>query len=135
MRGEPDFPTPAHIVDAAVAALQAGRTRIPTTAARSALREAVAAKLARDNGVSLRPGPRSSSPTGATLGIHAALMALLDRRRRSCCPIRSTTPTSRRSAGGRPSHRPSEHSSRTGASRSRARRSKRPDAVAPACCC
>ena len=78
MRGEPDFATPAHIVDAAAAAMQAGRTRYPDNRGEKRLREAVAAKLARDNGLVYDPGSEILVTTGATLGIHAALTALLD---------------------------------------------------------
>lgn len=78
MRGEPDFDTPPHIVEAAVTALQAGRTRYPDNRGESRLREAVAAKLARDNGVAYDPSSEILVTTGATLGIHAALTALLE---------------------------------------------------------
>jgi len=77
MRGEPDFATPVHIVDAAAEALRAGRTRYPDNRGEIGLREAVAAKLARDNGLSYDPGSEILITTGATLGIHVALMALL----------------------------------------------------------
>ncbi|MBX6333626.1 MAG: hypothetical protein IRY91_17405, partial [Gemmatimonadaceae bacterium] len=43
--GEPDFPTPAHIVEAGVAALNAGRTRYAPPAGIPALREAIAAAM------------------------------------------------------------------------------------------
>jgi aspartate aminotransferase len=78
MRGEPDFDTPAHIVEAAVAALKAGRTRYPDNRGELKLREAVAAKLARDNGITYDPDSEILVTTGATLGIHAALTALLE---------------------------------------------------------
>jgi aspartate aminotransferase len=78
MRGEPDFDTPPHIVDAAVAALKAGRTRYPDNRGEIRLREAVAAKLSRDNGVTCDPATEVLITTGATLGIHAALTALLE---------------------------------------------------------
>ena len=42
--GEPDFPTPAHICDAAHKAMQAGQTRYPPTAGTAALRSAIAGK-------------------------------------------------------------------------------------------
>lgn len=42
--GEPDFPTPAHICDAAHKAMQAGQTRYPPTAGTAALRAAIADK-------------------------------------------------------------------------------------------
>jgi aspartate/methionine/tyrosine aminotransferase len=41
MRGEPDFPTPSHISDAAVAALRAGRTGYPDNRGEQKFREAV----------------------------------------------------------------------------------------------
>jgi aspartate aminotransferase len=78
MRGEPDFPTPPHIVDAAVEALRAGRTRYPDNRGELRLREAVAAKIQRLNGVTYDPGSEILVTTGATLGIQAALMALLN---------------------------------------------------------
>jgi aspartate aminotransferase len=78
MRGEPDFPTPAHITDAAVEAVRAGRTRYPDNRGEPRLREAVAAKLARENGLTYDPAREILVTTGATLGIAAALMALVD---------------------------------------------------------
>ncbi|WIX31733.1 aminotransferase class I/II-fold pyridoxal phosphate-dependent enzyme [Salinicola sp. JS01] len=47
--GEPDFDTPAHIAEAAIAALKAGDTHYTPSAGTQALRQAVADKLARDN--------------------------------------------------------------------------------------
>jgi len=78
MRGEPDFETSPHIVEAAVRAMKAGRTRYPDNRGELVLREAVATKLARDNGLSYDPGSEILVTTGATLGIHAALTALID---------------------------------------------------------
>jgi aspartate aminotransferase len=77
MRGEPDFRTPSHISDAAARALADGRTTYPDNRGEIGLREAVAAKLARDNGVSYDPGSEILVTTGATFGIYAALTALL----------------------------------------------------------
>src|SRR5579875_3337040 len=49
--GEPDFPTPAHIVEAAVAACRDAKSHHSTpTAGLPELREAIAAKTARDSG-------------------------------------------------------------------------------------
>jgi aspartate aminotransferase len=78
MRGEPDFPTPTHIVEAAGQAMRDGRTRYPDNRGERRLREAVAAKLNRDNGLVYDPATEILVTTGATLGLHAALMALLD---------------------------------------------------------
>lgn len=47
--GEPDFQTPKHIVDAAVAAMQDGFTKYTPVVGYADLREAIAAKLKRDN--------------------------------------------------------------------------------------
>jgi aspartate aminotransferase len=47
--GEPDFDTPTHIKDAAIAALQAGKTRYGPAAGEPQLREAIAHKLVTDN--------------------------------------------------------------------------------------
>jgi aspartate/methionine/tyrosine aminotransferase len=79
MRGEPDIPTPPHIIEAASRSLTNGRTHYPDNLGETALREAVAVKLARDNGVSCDPGTEILVTTGATLGIHAALTALLNK--------------------------------------------------------
>ncbi|WP_406868271.1 aminotransferase class I/II-fold pyridoxal phosphate-dependent enzyme [Paraburkholderia fungorum] len=53
--GEPDLPTPQHIVDAAVVALRAGDTRYTASSGTPALRKAIATKLARDNGLTYAP--------------------------------------------------------------------------------
>jgi aspartate aminotransferase len=47
--GEPDFPTPAHIVKAAEAALEAGKTKYGPAAGEPKLREAIAQKLQKEN--------------------------------------------------------------------------------------
>ncbi len=47
--GEPDFDTPAHIIEAAHRAALAGQTRYPPTDGSGELKEAVAQKLKRDN--------------------------------------------------------------------------------------
>lgn len=51
--GEPDFDTPAHVREAAIAAIHAGHTRYTQVAGLRALREAVAAKFQRDNGLAV----------------------------------------------------------------------------------
>ncbi|MBL8229059.1 MAG: pyridoxal phosphate-dependent aminotransferase [Bryobacterales bacterium] len=78
MRGEPDLPTPPHIVDAAKQALDKGRTGYPDNRGEMKLREAAAAKLARDNGVAYDPASEILITTGATFGIYAALTAVLN---------------------------------------------------------
>jgi aspartate aminotransferase len=78
MRGEPDLKTPAHIVEAAEAALRAGRTSYPDNRGEIPLREAVAVKLERDNRLSYDPATEVLVTTGATFGIYSALSAVLD---------------------------------------------------------
>ena len=82
-RGEPDLPTPAHVAEAAIAAIRAGRTGYPNNQGELSLREAVAARLSRDLGldysaVDCSAGGEILITTGATMGIYAALAALLD---------------------------------------------------------
>ena len=49
--GEPDFDTPAHVRAAAIQAIEAGHTRYTQAAGVRSLREAVAAKCRRENGL------------------------------------------------------------------------------------
>jgi aspartate aminotransferase len=77
MRGQPDTPTPAHIVEAACRALRDGRTAYPDNQGEPALREAVAEKLARDNGLSFDPATEILITDGATCGISTALAVLV----------------------------------------------------------
>jgi aspartate aminotransferase len=49
--GEPDFDTPAHIREAAIEAIRAGHTRYTQAAGMRSLREAVAEKFQRENGL------------------------------------------------------------------------------------
>ncbi|HEX5901356.1 MAG TPA: aminotransferase class I/II-fold pyridoxal phosphate-dependent enzyme, partial [Solirubrobacteraceae bacterium] len=53
--GEPDFDTPAHITEAAIAALRAGETHYCPAAGIAELREAAAAELSRTRDVSIAP--------------------------------------------------------------------------------
>ncbi len=76
MRGEPDLPTPAHIVEAAAKALAAGRTMYADNRGEPALRAAIATKLLRDNGLEYDPATEILVTTGGTFGIYAALAAM-----------------------------------------------------------
>jgi aspartate aminotransferase len=53
--GEPDFNTPAHITQAAIQALQEGKTRYTESSGIIELRESLAAKLLIDNGLQYEP--------------------------------------------------------------------------------
>jgi len=81
MRGQPDTRTPAHIVEAARKALREGRTGYPDNQGEPALRMAVAAKLKREQGLTYNPDREILITDGATLGVCAALGALVDSRR------------------------------------------------------
>jgi aspartate aminotransferase len=76
--GEPDFPTPAHIIDATYKAAMAGETHYTAAAGTPALRRAVAAKFLRENGLDYRPDDIVVA-NGAKQIIFNALMATLDR--------------------------------------------------------
>jgi aspartate/methionine/tyrosine aminotransferase len=78
MRGEPDFPTPPHIVEASIRALRNGRTGYPDNRGEKNFREAISQKLARDNQLKFDPGTEIVATTGATLGVYVALMAILN---------------------------------------------------------
>jgi len=75
--GEPDFDTPKYIKDSAAQALRAGRTKYTATAGIIELRQAVAAKLAEENG--LEYGPDQIIVTiGAKHSVYESLQAVLD---------------------------------------------------------
>ncbi|NCY01917.1 MAG: pyridoxal phosphate-dependent aminotransferase [Planctomycetia bacterium] len=75
--GEPDFPTPPHICQAAEAAIRAGRTKYTPAAGIPDLRKAVAADYTRRTGLAVTPGQVVVS-NGAKHSLHNAFMALLD---------------------------------------------------------
>ncbi len=76
--GEPDFPTPDHVVAAAVAAAQdPANHRYSATAGLPALREAIAAKTARDSGYHVEPG-QVVVTNGGKQAIYEVCQALLD---------------------------------------------------------
>ncbi|HET7497976.1 MAG TPA: pyridoxal phosphate-dependent aminotransferase [Candidatus Eisenbacteria bacterium] len=75
--GEPDFDTPVHIQDAAVEAIRAGHHRYTDVGGVPALRNAIAEKLRKDNGVTY--GPREIVVSnGAKHSIWNALFSLLE---------------------------------------------------------
>jgi aspartate aminotransferase len=75
--GEPDFPTPPHICQAAEAAIRAGRTKYTPAAGIPALRQAVAADYARRTGLAVTPAQVVVS-NGAKHSLHNVFTALLD---------------------------------------------------------
>lgn len=75
--GEPDLDTPAHVVEAAIAAMRRGETHYTPTAGIQPLRELVAEKLARDSGLALS-SESVIVGSGAKQLIHDALMATVN---------------------------------------------------------
>ena len=78
MRGAPDLPTPEHIITAAQQALAEGRTGYPDNRGEHRLREAVAGAILRNGGPEYSSGEEILVTSGATLGLYAALGAVLD---------------------------------------------------------
>ncbi len=74
--GEPDFDTPQHIREAAKAALDAGMTRYAPAGGVPRLRELIAAKLERENGLSYRPEQVMVS-TGGKQALYNVLLSTL----------------------------------------------------------
>jgi aspartate aminotransferase len=73
--GEPDFTTPAHIVEAAIAALRDGDTHYAPPGGVPELRAAVADSMREHKGLDVDPRQVIVTP-GAKLAIHVAMQAL-----------------------------------------------------------
>lgn len=76
--GEPDFPTPEHIADAGVKAIRDGKTGYTAVDGIPELKEAVAEKFKRDNGLDYDPGTEIAVTPGGKFMIYAAFMATLN---------------------------------------------------------
>ncbi len=75
--GEPDFPTPPHIIEAAFQAARSGQTLYTASAGTPEMREAVASKFRRENGLDYTAGDIVVA-NGAKQIIFNALMATLE---------------------------------------------------------
>ncbi|MEJ6388991.1 pyridoxal phosphate-dependent aminotransferase [Gymnodinialimonas ulvae] len=75
--GEPDFDTPDNIKDAAKAAMDAGKTKYTGVDGIPELKEAICAKLKRDNGLDYTPA-QVSVGTGGKQILYNALMATMN---------------------------------------------------------
>lgn len=75
--GEPDFDTPRHICDAAIAAIQSGQTRYTAVDGTPELKAAITLKLRRDNRLEFKPKQLLVS-NGAKQSIFNLLLALLN---------------------------------------------------------
>ena len=75
--GEPDFDTPDHIKEAAIAALNAGETKYTPVPGILALRQAICDKFKRENGIDYTPNEVTVGCGGKQV-IYNAFMASLD---------------------------------------------------------
>lgn len=75
--GEPDFDTPDNIKEAAIAAIRRGETKYTPVSGIPQLREAIAAKFKRENGLDYKPS-QTIVGTGGKQVIYNALLATLN---------------------------------------------------------
>lgn len=75
--GEPDFDTPVHIKEAGIEAIRAGFTKYTPVLGIPELREAISAKLRRENGLDYPPAQILVS-SGAKESLYHAVMALCE---------------------------------------------------------
>jgi aspartate aminotransferase len=102
--GEPDFPTPDYIVEAAIAACrQPAMHRYSPAGGLPALKEAVVAKTARDSGLAVTPG-QVLITNGGKQAVYEAFATLLDPGDEVLLPTPywTTYPEAIRLAGGVP---------------------------------
>jgi len=77
-QGFPDFDPPTELLDAAVAALRGGWNQYAITWGSPRLRAAIAAKVARDNGIVVDPERHITVTCGATEAMMATLLAVIN---------------------------------------------------------
>src|ERR671912_2005465 len=75
--GEPDFDTPAHVVEAGCQALRDGHTHYTPTAGIPELREAIAGDVARSRGIDVGPEQVVVTPGGKPI-MFFTILALVD---------------------------------------------------------
>jgi aspartate aminotransferase len=111
--GEPDFPTPEHIVEAAIAACRdSAAHHYSATAGLPALREAIVAKTKRDSGFNCDAG-QIVVTNGAKHAVYTALQVLCDPGDQVICPAPywTTYPEAIALAGGEPVTPPTSEAS------------------------
>lgn len=75
--GELDFATPEHVCEAGIAAIRGGKTKYTAVSGTAELKEAIARKFARENGM-IVPTPQIIAGAGAKQLIFNALLATID---------------------------------------------------------
>jgi aspartate aminotransferase len=76
--GEPDFDTPDFVKDAAIEAIRGGQTKYTVVDGTAELKQAVAAKFRRDNGLTYDPASQISINVGGKQTLFNALVATVD---------------------------------------------------------
>jgi len=76
--GEPDFDTPRHILDAAADAMKTGYTHYTPNAGLMELREAIAEKLRKENGIEANPSTEIVATAGAMGALSLAVLAMMN---------------------------------------------------------
>ncbi|WP_444454733.1 pyridoxal phosphate-dependent aminotransferase [Rhodobacter capsulatus] len=74
--GEPDFDTPAHIKAAAIAAIEAGKTKYTAVDGIPELKKAICAKFERENGLSYKPSQITVASGGKQVLFNALVATL-----------------------------------------------------------
>ncbi len=74
--GEPDFDTPDNIKAAAIAAIQAGKTKYTNVDGMPELKQAICAKFKRENGLDYKPAQISVAPGGKPVIFNAMFATL-----------------------------------------------------------
>ena len=77
-RGDPDLPTPSHIVEAAVKVLQSGHVNYTPPPGMPALRKAIAARLVNERNLRYDPDTEIVVTAGAQEAISVVMQTLLD---------------------------------------------------------
>ncbi|MET1179571.1 pyridoxal phosphate-dependent aminotransferase [Peribacillus simplex] len=84
--GEPDYNTPKHIIDAALLSMNEGQTKYTPSAGLPKLKEAIAAKLKRDQGLEYKPS-QIVVGSGAKHALYTLFQAILDEGDEVIVPI------------------------------------------------
>jgi aspartate aminotransferase len=83
--GQPDFDTPQHIKDAAIKAIQEGKTGYTTNNGLPELRAAISKKFKNENGIRYHPDQLLVT-AGASEALHLVMQALINPGDRVLCP-------------------------------------------------
>lgn len=84
--GEPDFNTPGHIIDAAFQSMKEGQTKYTPSAGLPKLKEEIAQKLKRDQGIEYKPSEIIVA-SGAKHALYTLFQAILDEGDEVIVPI------------------------------------------------